>query len=236
MGNRGFLFIAGTFLGIIFLAVTSGNLHAARQTEELPNKGLFVGAQASTNGLGFNISYMAGKRLTVKTGIESLRINYPFQMDENDISYNTELNFKTGGVFLLADFYYAKSLYFTAGAIVNKFLPTWEGVAVSDLQYGDISIPAEKVGTFNFEVSPDRKLSPYGGIGFRKFLGKRELVSYNFETGLYYIGPPKMNIKATGLLAPTADPVHGQIQRLENQFSVYKYYPVVKFAIAMRLF
>ena len=236
MKNRRCLNVIATFLSIVFLMATSRTTYAAKQTDDITNKGFFIGAQASTNGLGFNLNYMVGKRLTMKTGIESLKINYPFLMEENDISYDTELNFKTGGVFLLADFFYTKSLYFTGGAVLNKFNPTLSGMAVSDMQYGDIYIPAEKVGTFNFSFTPDLKISPYGGIGFRKFFGNRKLVSYNFETGLYYIGPPKLTIEATGLLKPTADPTHGQIQQLENQFSAYKYYPVVKFSIAMRLF
>ena len=236
MKHRIYLYKITAFLSAVLLMSIPVTTYAAEQSEEVSGKGLLIGAQATTNGLGFNLNYILGRRLTLKTGIESLKINYPFLMKESDISYDTELNYKTGGVFLLADLFYTNSLYFTGGAILNKFNPTLSGLAVSDMQYGDISIPAEKVGTFHFAFAPKTKISPYGGIGFRKFFGKRKLVSYNFETGLYYIGPPKLTIEATGLLKPTADPAHGQIQRLENQFSVYKYYPVVKFAIAMRLF
>jgi hypothetical protein len=212
------------------------NTQASEQVTVSEPKGLFIGGQATTNGLGFNLRYIFGKRLTLKSGVESLNLNYSFQFDENDISYDADFNYKTGGIFLLADFFYTTSLYLTGGAIFNDFQPKLEGVANSDMQYGDITIPASKVGGFNMQFEPDFKISPYAGIGFRKFIGKKKLVTYNLETGLYYIGPPQINIDATGLLAPTADPAHGKKQYLENQFSAYKYYPVVKFAIAMRLF
>jgi hypothetical protein len=225
---------------LIFFLITGSasgqNISDTDQNAPEKIKGLFIGGQASTNGLGFNLRYVFGKRVTIKSGVESLNLNYSFQFDENDISYNADFNYKTGGSFLMADYFYTNSLYFTGGAIFNDFQPRLEGMANSDMQYGDITIPASKVGGFNMQFEPELKISPYAGIGFRKFLGKKKMVTYNFETGLYYIGPPQLTIDATGLLAPTADPAHGKKQFLENQFSVYKYYPVVKLAIAMRLF
>ena len=212
------------------------NIPEPEQNAPAEIKGLFVGGQATTNGLGFNAGYIFGKRFTLKAGLESLNLSYSFLFDENDISFDADFNYKTGGLFLLADYFYTKSLYFTGGAILNDFQPELEGFATSDMKYGDITIPASEVGSFSMQFEPELKVSPYLGLGFRKFTGKKKMVSYNFETGLYYMGPPALNIEATGLLAPTADPAHGKKQHLEKQFSVYKYYPVVKFAIAMRLF
>lgn len=232
------LLFAGTLLvfSLLLISASGQNISERGQNAPAETKGLFIGGQASTNGLGFNLRYIFGKRLTLKSGVESLNLDYSFQFDENDISYNAEFNYKTGGIFLMADYFYTNSLYLTGGAILNDFQPKLEGVANSDMQFGDITIPASKVGGFNMQFEPDLKISPYAGIGFRKFIGKKKMVTYNFETGLYYIGPPQLTIDATGLLAPTANPVHKKQQSLENQFSVYKYYPVVKFAIAMRLF
>lgn len=230
-----YLNIAFVF-SFFYSSATGQNFQEEEQVILSDPKGLFIGGQATTNGLGFNLRYIFGKRFTLKSGVESLNLKHSFQFDENDISYNADFNYKTGGIFLLADYFYAKSLYFTGGAIFNDFQPKLEGIAGSEMKYGDITIPASKVGGFEMQFEPEIKISPYGGIGFRKFIGKRKLVTYNLETGLYYIGPPEIQIDATGLLAPTADPAHGKKQYLENQFSAYKYYPVVKFAIAMRLF
>jgi hypothetical protein len=237
MNYRKLILPGGILIFTLILSSASGqNIPETEQNAPAVIKGLFIGGQASTNGLGFNMRYVFGKRFTLKSGVESLNLNYSFQYNEKDISYNTDFDYKTGGIFLMADYFYTNSLYFTGGAIYNDFQPKLEGMANTDMQYGDITIPASKVGGFNIQFEPELKISPYAGVGFRKFIGKKKMVTYNFETGLYYIGPPQINIDATGLLAPTADPAHGKKQYLENQFSVYKYYPVVKFAIAMRLF
>lgn len=231
------LIVPGAFLffSLLFNSASGQNIQEPEQNAP-SEKGFFIGGQATTNGLGFHLSYLFGKRFTLETGVESLNLNHSFQFEENDISYNADFNYKTGGIFLMGNYFYARKLYFAGGAIFNDFQPRLDGIAASDMKYGDITIPASKVGTFNMQIEPKLKISPYAGIGYRSFIGKRKLVSYNFETGLYYIGPPQVSIEATGLLAPTADPAHGKQQYLENQFSVYKYYPVVKFAIAMRLF
>jgi hypothetical protein len=227
--------------GILFFILMFQN----SMGEEIPDSanidpvsysGFYIGGQATTNGLGFNLRYIINKRLTLKSGVESMHLSYSFLLDENEVSYDTEINYKTGGVFLLADFFYARSLYISGGVMMNDFQPFLKGIAASDLPYGDISIPSSKVGEFVFSVEPDLKYSPYIGLGLQKFIGKLKLISWNFETGFYYMGPPKVNIEATGLLAPTADPAHGQKGQLEKQFSVYKYYPVAKLAVSLRIF
>ena len=228
---------------ILFFLVSFPNiLIQAQEISENENiqavhsTGFYLGGQASTNGLGFNLRYMAGKKLTLKTGIESLNLWRNFEFDESDISYNAELNYKTGGIFFLADFFYARSLYLSGGLILNNFQPKLEGVASSDFQYGDIIIPASDVGDFSIHFEPGLKVSPYIGAGIRHFFGKSQSVNFTFETGLYYMGPPQVKIETTGLLAPTSDPDHGQQLLLEDQFSTYKFYPVVKLALAIRLF
>lgn len=208
----------------------------AKDEAEIRTSGFYAGGQASTNGIGFNFKYILNKRFTFKTGYETLGFSRSFSFTENDIDFAADLDYTTGGLFLLADLFYTNCLYISGGVVVNKFQPEVMGYAVSDLPYGDITIPASEVGDFNINFEPEIKTSPYLAVGFRRFLGDSKRVSYNFETGLFYIGNPDVAIETTGLLEPTSDDVYGQEKYLENQFSVYKYYPVVKFDIAVRLF
>jgi outer membrane protein W len=228
-------------LGLIFLFIFEITISKAQDIiPEKPltveNLGFYAGGHASTNGLGLQVGYILSGRITFRSGFETLNINYNFDFDENDISYDADLKYKTGAVYVLADYYYTHRLYFSVGAGINSFNPKINGEAASDMQYGDISIPAEQVGDFHFSVEPSLKVAPYLGAGFRQFLGKKEKVVYNFETGFYILGAPKFNIEATGLLSPTADPAHNQVEYLENQFSAYKIYPVLKFNLAFKLF
>lgn len=230
------------FFAILIFLIVGGLLHALAQENALAEQsvvktsGFYAGGQASTNGLGLNVKYILNNNFTIKAGYESLTLNHSFSFSENDIDFAADVDYNTGGLFLLADWFYTKSLYISGGAIVNKFQPNLAGYATSDLQYGDITIPASDVGDFNIYFEPELKTSPYMAVGFRKFFEKSKRVSYNFETGLYYLGSPEVTIKTTGLLQPTSDEKHGQEKYLEKHFSVYKYYPIAKFEIAVRLF
>jgi len=230
---------ARLFIVLVCLLAASNYLlaqEAQTTSTRVDTKGFYIGAQASTNGWGFDLKYVFNKIISLKTGVETLSVLHDFNFDENDISYGASLNYNTGGLFLLTDLNFTKNLYLSMGAAINSLNPEIKGQANSDLEYGDIIIPADKVGEFSLSLTPAYKISPYAALGFRSFLGKKERLSYNLETGFYYLGSPNIEIEATGLLAPTADPAHGQEQVLENQFSQYKFYPVVKFGVAIKLF
>lgn len=225
------------FAALIFLQVIPAKAQEPIPDVSIkPTSGFYAGGQAATSGLGLNVRYILNERFTFKTGVETLNFNTSFDFDENDIDYAANLNYKTGGIFLLADYFYLPALYVSAGAAVNHLNPKVKGEAVDDFQYGDITIPASKIGDFKIEMEPSMKISPYGGIGFRQFFGKKNQVVYNFETGLYYMGEPQVNISANGLLAPTADPAHHKKELFEKQLKAYKYYPVVKMNVAVKLF
>ncbi len=199
-------------------------------------KGLYVGATISTNGWGGEVKYQFNKRFTVKSGYETIKLKYDFSFQEDDIDYDAAMDFRSGGINLLGDFYYTRNLYISAGVLFNKFKPEISGQAVSGIQYGDIVIPAEMVGDFNIIVNPGIAVSPYASLGVRSFFGKQKRVMLNTEIGCYYTGPPDIEIEATGLIAPTDDPAHGQEEMLESQIEQYQFYPVLKFTLAIKLF
>lgn len=199
-------------------------------------EGFYLGGLISTNGLGAELKYMASRNFTVKAGFETLNLSYDYNFDENEIDYNADFDYKTGGIFVLGDFNFTKNLYVSGGVLFNSFNPKLTGKAASDLEFGDIIIPASKVGEFQFTLSPSLKVSPYGGVGFRSFIGQNRRVVLNFEGGVYYMGPPQIEISATGLLEPTANPAHGQEEIFEKQIEQYKIYPVVKITLSVKLF
>ena len=230
----------GLFISFILLFATTFN-SAAQENDSLKNsnvqyKGFYIGAQGSTNGWGFDARYIFNKTITVKLGFERLYFSTGLDFSEGDIEYDASLDYKTGGISLLVDFNYTKSLYISIGGALNSLNPEIKGVAVSEMQYGDITIPASMVGDFTFTLTPSMDISPYLGVGFRHFFGEKERVTFSFETGIYYLGAPNVEIEATGLLAPTADPAHGQEELLERQLSQYKFYPVIKINLAVKLF
>ncbi len=187
-------------------------------------------------GVGGNLVFQFTPRMAFRAGYETLSFDYPFSFEENDISYQAELDYKTGVISLLADYYLTRSLYLTAGCGYNRFRPAVTGVASDAWQYGDISIPPDQIGEFLFSVKPSRTLSPYLGAGVGRNAGLKKNLAFTFEIGAYYQGAPDIAIEATGLLAPTADESHKQKELLERQFSAYTFYPFVKLGLSLVLF
>lgn len=234
MKKRSLLFMFLLLLTIAKTAVAQKGKAPTHESEDY--KGLYLGITGSTNGWGGEVKYLFNKQFTVKSGYETLKLKYDFSFEENDVDYDAAMDYKTGGFYLLGDFNYTRNLYISAGALFNQFKPQISGYAVSGIQYGDITIPAEKVGEFTFTIKPGLTVSPYASLGARSFFGKQKRVMLNTEIGFYYMGPPEIEIEATGLIAPTADPAHGQKERLEKQIEQYKFYPVFKLTLAVKLF
>lgn len=221
---------------LLCFAVTTFGQETGEKALKPRKQSLYLGPQASTNGWGVIGRYAFTRHFSVRSGYETLDLAFDFDFDESDISYRANLNYQTGGFFLLADLNYTKNLYLSGGVIFNSFNPQVTGRALSGLEYGDIIIQPETIGTFSFSIEPKLKASPYAAAGFQIFPGKRDRMMFQFETGFYYMGPPQFKIEATGLLAPTADPALGQAEYLNSQFDAYKIYPVIKFALAVKLF
>jgi hypothetical protein len=225
----------------LIILLTSLNLFVNAQ-EKIPTtyqedfKGFYIGGVLSTNGWGGEVKYIINKRFTIKSSFETLNLSSDYSFNESDIEYDATFKYKTGGISLLGDFNYTRNLYVSAGILFNDFNPKITGHAASDLEYGDITIPASQVGDFVFSIKPGMKVSPYAGLGFRAFFGEKKRVVFNTEIGMFYMGSPEIEIEATGLIAPTADPAHGQKETFENQLEQYKFYPVLKLNLAIKLF
>lgn len=230
-----------TFACIVgaFLLMTVAGYAQSKSTYDYGRNGtsgFYLGGSASTNGWGGELKYMISRPFTIRAGFETLNLAYDYTFDENEIDYKADFKYQTGAVFLLADFNFTKNLYLTGGVLFNSFNPKLKGKAASDLEFGDLIIPSSKVGEFQFALTPSLKVSPYGGAGVRSFIGQNKRVVLNFEGGVYYIGAPEVEIAATGLLEPTANPAHEQKELFEKQLEQYKFYPVVKVSVAVKLF
>lgn len=220
--------IAFLLLSILFAV---SNLKA--QTDFTP--GIGVALKSSTNGFGGDVVYNFHKRLSLRLGYERLALNRDFTFEEESVEYATNADFKTGSLSLLLDYYLVPHIFVTGGAGVNLFHTVFDGKAASPYQFGDIQISPEKIGTFNFQIDPSSKISPYLGIGFGRTLGLKKKVGFAFELGGFYQGPPKLTIASTGLLSPTSNPDQQHAQRLEKQVNQYTIYPVLKFSLSYRI-
>jgi len=200
------------------------------------NKNFAIVGHTSTNGLGANLVYSFTEKLMVRAGYEKLKFNLGFDFNEDDITYDANLDYKTGSISVLADYYLFRNVYLTGGLGFHLFNPYLEGEAARDWKYGDIYISPEDIGDFRFSFEPSLRIAPYAGLGFGRNMALEKKVAFHIETGFFYLGKPDVAIEATGLLSPTADPAHGQEELFEEQLEKYRFYPVIKFGISVKLF
>lgn len=198
------------------------------------NNSIGVALKASTMGLGGDVVYRFHEKMTARLGYDALGYNYPISIEQQDIEFEADLGLKSGSITALYDYYLAKSVYVSVGAGLNNFAINAKGAAKSGMPYGDITIPAEKVGSFDISIKPSMRISPYVGLGFGKTLGRK--LGFGFEIGTYYMGSPDFTLETTGLIAPTSNPDLGQEAILEKQFSQYYLYPTIKFSLSYNIF
>lgn len=234
MRSHSFGHINLTFLLLVSFAVATAQETPVGLTEN-DNSKVAIGASIATTGPGLNLVLGVTTPLSVRLGFEQMAFNIPFSFEENNIDYDADLNFRAGSISIIADYHYWRSLFVSFGAGYNLFRPEIAGVAASDWQYGDIFIPAEDVGKFHFEVEPSHRMSPYLGAGIGRKIGIKRRAAFSMEAGIFYQGPPKIAIEATGLLSPTADEAHNHSRMLENQFSAWRFYPVAKMGLSILL-
>ena len=178
------LIISGFLIFAIFLMMdTNAQEVVSATTNSEKFKGFYLGVTISTNGWGGEVKYVFNKRFAVRTGYETLKLSENIDYTQDDIDFETSFDYKTGSVFLLGDYCYTRNLYLSGGVMFNSFNPEVTGYATSDLQYGDITIPASMVGGFKFTVTPDLKISPYAALGVRSFFGKNKNVMWTTEVG-----------------------------------------------------
>lgn len=194
-----------------------------------------IGIKASTIGFGGDFIYGFSKDISFRLGIDKLGYQTPVNFSEQGISYNGHIQANMGTISLLGDFYLTKYLYVSAGAGYNFFNIGFTGQAAESLPFGDIEIPAEMIGTFEFNLHPANRISPYLGLGLGRTIGLNKKLGFSADFGFYYQGAPEIDIVSDGLLSPTSNPEHKHAAKLEKQVSQYTVYPVLRLLLSYRI-
>ena len=196
---------------------------------------LGVGIKASTNGFGIDIIYALKAPVTFRLGIEKLGYQAPIKFDEQGIKYSGNLDTQTGSISFLADYYFTNNFFITAGLARSLLKIEFEGEASESFPFGDIEIPVDMIGDFNFIATPKSAVMPYFGLGVGRTLGLNKEFGFAFEAGTFYQGLLGIDIESTGLLSPTSNPDHGHAERLEKQINQYTWYPICKVSLSYKL-
>ncbi|MBN2262478.1 MAG: hypothetical protein JW735_06165 [Prolixibacteraceae bacterium] len=194
-----------------------------------------ISIKGSTTGYGGDLVFQFHEKMSARIGVDHMKLSFPFEFKQDGIDYSANASIRTGTILALYDYHIAEYVFATAGVGFNNFNINASGAANSSLPWGDIEIPAEKIGTFVFDIKPKMRLSPYLGLGFGRTLSLDKLVGFSFELGSFFQGAPDISIESDGLLAPTSDPDHGQEILIEGQLKQYYLYPVLKLNLSFKI-
>ena len=193
-----------------------------------------LNVSAATNGVGGGVYWLPTERWKVSLNGEYMpSLKFDGTIRENEVTVDVGIRYKTGGVFLTGGYQFLPWMYGTAGVGINFFDIKAAGIA-DEIQFGDIVLKPETVGELSYEFASSAKVSPYLAVGFGRQAPTTKRVACAVEIGAYYMGAPKLEVTATGMLKPTEDSEH--VKKLEKEFSQFKFYPMVKVILTVNLF
>lgn len=197
-------------------------------------EGLAIGAKASTQGTGVEVTASLSKRLNLRVGAQYFKFNRTFTKNGN--SYNGKLKLKSFDA--LADWYiFGGSFRITGGAVVDR--NTLDGIAAQSNSYniGSQTFTSAEVGTLTGNIR-FRKLSPYLGIGWGNPVAGDSNWTFMVDLGVIFTGTAKVSLSSSGgtfsnnpiLLAN----IIKEENNIQNTLKFFKYYPVVSLGLAYK--
>ena len=191
--------------------------------------------KGSTSGVGADLAYRINPKWLVKVGAE--RFNYEFLTNLRSADLNVDINSTiiTGSYSLLADYQIYKKLYISGGVLINNFNTKVKGNLQSDYKFGDLVVSKEKVGTIEWDVKPESTIAPYLGLGIGNNINSKKKVNLSVELGGIFQGAPKFQIQSNGIFESNSDANFNQAGSLEESFSKFQIYPVLKINLGIKL-
>jgi len=211
------------------------------ETSAKNNPGWGVAIKASTFGPGIEI--VKAFKIPVNLRLGGTWLNYSMDISQytsgsEDVKSINNLHF--GTVSLMADWQFADFMHLTGGVLYN-FTEEVIDVYSNDVVYvGEVEVTPETMGYTSAKIYTS-KINPYLGIGFGRSISKQKVVGFGVDLGVAYIGSPKVDLMANGMLEPTADAIitaDGTVYNkeiIENNIENYKFYPVISFQLSFRI-
>jgi hypothetical protein len=238
MMKSSFKVLAAGILLCVLAAASAQTVSAAENTDEAPAYQPFtIGAEAGTPGFGGSASWRFAEHFGARAGF-SYFSHSDTGKEIDGITYNdTELRLMSEPI--AVDIYPWKSSSFriTVGIMLNQ--NEYTGVAnqdpVANRTYINIgssgnSYDSAAIGDLNMKVE-QQPLSPYLSIAYSYYFDKAKHWSLSGELGVAYTGNPDVTL-TTGIpgTVPQQD-LNAEAQQLEDTFSKYKFYPILKIGV-----
>lgn len=201
-----------------------------------------VGLGLRGGSLGYGIDFDIGltQRINLRVGYNGF--NYDYTVNNTDVRYDGTLKISSASGFL--DWHaFGGGFRFTLGAVGSG--PKIDVVGTptgGTYQIGNGVYSAAEVGSLNGEIKIGNSVAPYIGLGFGNVVSPKHRVTFLFDFGAIYGGTPSVNLTAVCGAAINGTPACTQlqndtqveIQKLKNDVSAVKWYPVVSLGLGIR--
>ncbi|MFO7871285.1 MAG: hypothetical protein R6V03_07635 [Kiritimatiellia bacterium] len=196
-----------------------------------------VGISPKIGTLGYGADLTVGVLPTVNGRLGYNTFSYKIEDTEEEegeevAELEAELNLKT--IAALLDWHPGASGFrFTAGGMVNDNEITLTARPGATVDIGDAAYTVERVdGAVTFD-----SFAPYLGIGVGNAADRNSRIHFSLDFGALYQGPPKVSIEATASDPQVQEELNADLdqeaQDLEDDFSWFKFYPVIAFGFSV---
>lgn len=221
----------GTAIAAIAMMAASG---------ALAQDGRFaLGANVGTTGLGVEAQFMVNPKVTLRGGFDSLRFDQ--EVEGDDILYDGELDFSTGGVFV--DWHPTGNAFFVSGGAYfgdRNLSVSGTPTPGTTVQIGDDDFTAEEVGTLAGSLDFGGT-APFIGLGWNNTFTRDRRVGFKFLVGAAFGSDPEATLaRVGGMTLPPADQARledelaAEEMEIESEADGFTAFPVVQLGLTFR--
>ena len=203
----------------------------------VPGKGVSLGVNAGTVGLGVDITTGLTKKLNIQLAYNTFEFGVTGDFEDQEVSVNYSGNFSQRNFSLLADFYpFKRGFKISAGLYSQNFLITAqsqfnEPFVLNEGLNSEKTFDPERLGKLDVKLSYPNNLMPYIGFGFGNPVAEGSPVKLNISLGLMYSGKPTLDMIGEGLVAPTVD----HAINFQKALDEFPWFPVLKLGLSVRI-
>lgn len=222
---------------LLFMSLfVSVNLHAQEESPESTtnNSGKYaIGIHGGSPGGGIDFARKINDHFMLRLQGNYLKYalnDLEVEADGTNVLIDANVDFFNTDLLLDIHPFKASSFKFVIGAgyFINQEISM--SVKFSETLFiNDIEFTPDEVGTVGIS-NQWQPFAAYGGMGFGRAVPKKR-IGFGIDIGTYYMGEPQPEIIATGMLEDTKN----QEQQLADDMSEYRWLPVFKFRISIKL-
>jgi hypothetical protein len=210
-------------------------------------EGVALGARFGTPGFGIEATAGITKGVNVRAGANFGGLSYttPINLSSRnvaaDIDFNADLRLRSF-VGLIDLHPGGGGFRFTGGIVRNNNRITLDATVTASVTINNQVYSAADVAGITADTQLGGHWVPYAGIGYGNPVRSDKRVTFLLDIGVFFQGQPSVVLQARGVAAGTPglqdnlDAAANDVNQNDLNKGYFKYYPVISFGIAVKLF